>query len=62
MLRVEVNTEDKENAMRTAVRMAAKHIMTTAMLISDGQEPDIAIDSQDFFEGKETIELADDIE
>lgn len=61
-LRVEVDTKDKEDAMRTAVRMAGKHILTTAMLISSGQDPEIAIDSEDFFEGRETIELADDIE
>jgi hypothetical protein len=62
-LRVAYDTEDQEKAMRESVRMAAKHMLTTASLIApQGRPPEIVIFGDHFFEGRGIIELADDIE
>jgi len=62
MVRMELETKEQEDAFKTVLRMSAKHMLATSMLLCNGQSPEVAIDSEDFFEGREQIELADDIE
>jgi hypothetical protein len=62
-LRVSLDTPEQENAMVESIKMGAKHMLTTASLISPpGRPPEIAIVADHFFMGKNIIELADDIE
>jgi hypothetical protein len=45
--------------MREAMRKAAAHVYATAQLISDKTPPQIAIFSDDFFDGHKDIDLMD---
>lgn len=54
--------KSKEEAMLGAARMAAKHIYSTAALLSDSRKPDIKLFTDDMIEGKEEINLAPDFE
>lgn len=53
--------EEKIALMKEAAKVAAKHIYTTALLISDKRKPQVALHGQDFFTKEEEILLADDI-
>lgn len=59
-LKVDFDDKAKEEIMLKAARQAAKHLLTTAQLIADKRKPDIAIHSDDMFEGREKIELFED--
>ena len=58
-IRVDYNDPEKYAAMRTACRTAAQHLYATAELISDKTKPQIAIFSDDYFEGHKDIDLLD---
>lgn len=58
-LRVNLDNDEQFAAIRTAVRHTAKRLLTQASLVSP-RPPDIAIESEDFFEGTEEINLDDD--
>ena len=58
-LRVNLDNDEQFDAIRTAVRNTAKRLLTQASLVSP-RPPDIAIESEDFFEGTEEINLDDD--
>lgn len=60
-LRVDYADNEKNEAMRTAVAAAGRHVYATAELLSDGVKPQIAIYSDDFYVGREQIELLHDV-
>jgi len=59
-LRVDYSDQEKNEAMRKALQQAARHVYATATLLADGVKPQIAIFSDDFFTGHETIALLED--
>lgn len=61
-LRVSFKEQEKEDIMREAAKVAAKHLYATALLISDERKPQIMLQGGDFFTAAEEIMLADDIE
>ena len=56
-LRVDYADEGKNAVMKTAMAQAARHVLATATLLGDGQVPTVAVFSEDFFIGKEDINL-----
>lgn len=52
-----VNKKTKEPIMLDLVRIAARELITNAMMISDSRKPQIAIACGDFFSANEDIEL-----
>ena len=56
-LRVDYADEAKNAIMNTAMAQAARHVLATATLLKDGQDPTVAVFSEDFFIGKEDINL-----
>lgn len=60
-VRVDYTDKDKNEAMRTALAAAARHVFATAVLLADGVKPTIAIFSDDFFQGHEEIALMQDV-
>jgi hypothetical protein len=56
-LRVDFDSPEKNEIMIKAVRACAHELYTTAQLIADKRKPDIAIHSDDMFEGRGDIEL-----
>jgi hypothetical protein len=60
-LRVNYADAEKNETMRTACAAAARHMFATANLLADGQKPEIAIFSDDWFAGKEEISLLEDV-
>ena len=60
-LRVDFADEAKKEVMSKAWRTAARHVFAQAALLSDGQKPQIALFSDDFYEGHEDIALLDDV-
>jgi pyruvate/2-oxoglutarate dehydrogenase complex dihydrolipoamide dehydrogenase (E3) component len=56
-LRVDYADNEKNQSMRIACQQAAQHINATAVLLADGQKPQIAVFSDDFYSGREEIEL-----
>ncbi len=61
-LRVDFDSEEKNEIILRAARTAAKHIYTTATLISDKRKPQVALSTSDLFEGSAEISLADDLD
>jgi hypothetical protein len=59
-LRVDYADNGKNEAMRKALQAAARHVYATACLLKDGVMPQIAIFSDDFFQGHEEIKLLED--
>jgi TPP-dependent trihydroxycyclohexane-1,2-dione (THcHDO) dehydratase len=53
--------EEKIEIIKEAAKIAAKHLYTTAALISDKRKPQIVLHGGDFFTKAEEIMLADDI-
>ena len=51
---------DKNELMRKAWRAAAVHVYAQAGLLATGQKPQIALFSDDFYEGHEEIALLTD--
>ena len=59
-LRVDYADNGKNDAMRTALQAAARHVYATATLLADAVKPQVAIFSDDFFSGHEQITLLED--
>lgn len=59
-LRVDYADPEKNDAMRTALQAAARHVYATATLLAETVKPQIAIFSDDFFAGHEQITLLED--
>lgn len=59
-LRVDYADADKNEVMRTALQVAARHMFATASLLADGVKPQIAMFSEDFFDGHAEIALIED--
>ena len=59
-LRVDYADNEKNEPLRTAFRQAGQHVNAVACLLADGVKPDIVIFSDDFFAGREDIELIED--
>jgi len=53
--------ENKEKILEDAMKVAAKHMLTTALLLKDKRPPTIALYGGDLFTSEEEIMLADDI-
>lgn len=60
-LRVDYEDKGKNDVMRKAVGQAARHMFSTAALLSDKIPPDIAIFTDDFFTGAQEIKMMDDV-
>lgn len=60
-LRVNYVDDEKNGTMRSAIAASARHMFATANLLADGVKPDIAIYSDDYFKGREEIELLQDV-
>jgi hypothetical protein len=60
-LRADYLDDDKFRVLETAMKQAAKHVYTTALLLQDKRKPEIALYGSDFFASRQEIELADDI-
>lgn len=60
-LRVNYADNDKNDVMRSSCAAAARHMYATAGLLADGVKPDIAIYSDDWFSGRQDIELLEDV-
>lgn len=60
-LRVDYADPGKNEAMRTALCMAARQLMTKAELLADAIKPQISIMSDDFFVGSQEIKMFDDL-
>jgi len=59
-LRVDYADSGKNDTMRTALQAAARHVYATAVLLADAVKPQVAIFSDDFFAGHESIVLMED--
>lgn len=59
-LRVDYEDKDKNAVMHKAIQAAGRHVFATATLLAEGVKPQIAMFSDDFFEGHEDIKLFDD--
>lgn len=59
-LRVDYADAEKNEVMRAALQIAGRHMMATAQLLSDGVKPQIALFSDDFFDGHAEIALIED--
>lgn len=60
-LRVDYDTPEKEALIVKAAKRAAKHLYTTALLVKDQRQPQIALSSGDMFTAKEEL-LLDEVE
>ena len=56
-VRVDFEAKEREEIMLKAVRDSAKHLLTTAQLISDKRKPDIAVHSDDMFFGRDIVSM-----
>lgn len=59
-LRVDYEDNDKNDEMRKSTASAARHMYAMAQLLADGVKPQIAIYSDDYFQGNKEIELLED--
>ena len=56
-LKYEGDTDTTNRVMRQAARDAAKILFTQAILVSSGRQPQIAVQSEDYFDGTEQIDI-----
>lgn len=59
-LRVDYEDSGKNDEMRKACAAAARHVYAMAQLLADGVKPQIAIYSDDYFQGNQEIGLLED--
>lgn len=59
-LRCDFTDANKNQDMETTLAGVARHLLATAMMLSDGQKPEIAVYTDDAFTGHKTIALLDD--
>lgn len=60
-LKVDYADKDKNQVMREACQKAARHMLATASLLSDGVKPQVVSFSDDHFDGHALIPLFDDV-
>lgn len=60
-MRVDFADADKNEAFQEAIQHIGRHALATMQLLSDGQKPQIAIWSDDFYAGRKEIMLFDDL-
>lgn len=60
-LRVDYADADKNEVMRQALQIAGRHMYAVASLLHDGVKPQIAMFSDDFFDGHAQIALIEDV-
>jgi hypothetical protein len=60
-LRFDADEEERHAVLRDAAMQAAKHLYTSALLISAKRKPQIAMYTSDMFVGREEIMLSDDL-
>lgn len=59
--RFSLEEPEKEEVMKKVCREAARHILSTAMLLADHRgRPQVAMHSKDFFEGEVEMSIMDD--
>ena len=56
-LRVDFETKEQEDLMLHDVRCKAKELLVTARLLADKRKPDMMIQHDDVYEGRDAIEL-----
>jgi hypothetical protein len=56
-LRVDFEDASRNALMLEAVRAAAKELLTTARLLADGRQPDIAIENSDLYIGRDEVDM-----
>lgn len=59
-VRADFSDKEKNDVITRIVKSAAKHLHANCALLADGQRPQIAVFSDDFFIGREEIELLED--
>lgn len=60
-LRTDHSDKQRDKAIEDAIKVAAKHVFTQAVVISDKRKPQIKVHSSDFIYGEDEISLAGDI-
>jgi hypothetical protein len=60
-LRVDYSDKQKDEIMVQAAKMAARHLLAQAALISEKRKPQIAVTCGDMFCAPEEIEILDDL-
>ena len=60
-LRFDSDEEERHEVLKQAALQAAKHLFTSALLISTKRKPQIAMYTSDMFAGQNEISLADDL-
>lgn len=60
-LRTNFADRDKNEAVRQIVLQSAKHLNALALLLHDGVKPDIAAYGDDWFAGRQDINLLEDV-
>lgn len=58
-VRVDHQKDDKDELIKEAVKVAAKNLLSTALLLQDKRPPQIAVTSGDMFESDTEIMLVD---
>jgi len=61
-LRVPFEDKERLDIVQAAIKVAAKHVYTTTLLICDDRKPQIAVHGGDYFTPTEEILLADDLD
>lgn len=56
-LRIDFESDHQAELMLTAIRASAKELLVTARLLADKRPPDIAIQADDLFIGRNDVEL-----
>lgn len=60
-LRYDTSDPEKVKILHDAAKIAAKHLFTTALLISDKRKPQIVLHCDDMFCTEKEISLAEDL-
>jgi hypothetical protein len=56
-IRVDFEDPSRNDIMLDDIRTHTKELLATARLLADGRKPDIAIQSDDMFEGRDKIDM-----
>ena len=59
-LRADFKDQDKYEELKKLALHAARHLLASAKLLGDGQEPEAVVFSDDFFTGSKEIPLLED--
>lgn len=56
-LSIEFKDQERHDALRPLIAQAARDLLATAELLADGRRPQIAVQSDDLFWGKDDLDL-----